>query len=595
MALQLPLIASLPYGSLTKNTKTFSSGSTLFKSFNVPSLTVQCKASSSVSVSDHRKQVSRRSGNFKPDVWNYDYIRSLDNKYKEQAYEEERRNLMEEVRILLSETVNPVDQLELIDTLQRLGLSYQSKGQICKILENIYNAEKFKNKKNLHAAALEFRLLRQHGYDVSTDAFDSFKDAKGCDFQTSLSQDIKGMISLYEASFLSMEDETVLEKAADFTLKSLNDFVSNNTGHELTSQVKHALEVPLHWRLPRWEARWFIGEYERMPHMNPTLLQLAKLDYNMVQAMFQEEVKSNIRWWERTGLEEKVSFCRCRVVDNYVWGLGMQDGPDFGKLRRVIGNLCAIITLTDDMYDVYGTLEELELFTQAILRWDANDLDNLPDYMKVVFFAIYNFADEVASEILEEKGHNVHSYLKTRWQEICKAYMVEARWSHGGKTPRLEEYLENGRISISGPLFHLHAYLFLANNPISNHHLDSLDPHSCLVYFSGLNFRLLNDLGSFQRELKTRDVPSAIQCYMNDTGASEEEAIQHVKCLVYKTWKKLNEQVATSSLSRDFNVTAWELSRIATFFYNYGDDTYTLQHSDFEHRVNLLIFDPIPI
>ncbi|KAI9085911.1 hypothetical protein K1719_031988 [Acacia pycnantha] len=537
-----------------------------------------------------------RSGNFKPDRWHYDYFLSLENKYKEQAYEEESRKLREQVRIILSETVNPLDQLVLIDTLQRLGLNYHFKEEINKILGNVYNnVDNFKSEQNLHAIALEFRLLRQHGYDISTDVFDNFKDERGDDFQTGLSEDIKGMLSLYEASFLLMEKETILEKANDFTTKSLKDIVSKNPEHELISQVKHALEVPFHWNLPRWEARWFISEYERIPNMNPTLLHLAKLDYNMLQAMYQEEVKSNIRWWERTGLEKKVKFFRCRVVDNYAWGLGMHDGPEFGELRKVTGNFIGVIVLTDDMYDVYGSLQELELFTEAIIRWDANDLDNLPDYMKVVFFAIYNFVDEMASEVLKAKGHNVHSYLKKGWQDLCRAYIVEARWYHGGKTPRLKEYLENGSVSIGVHLSHLHAYLYLPNNAIRKLDLDSLDPsRSNLIYFSSLNTRLLNDLGSFKRERKTGDIPSAIQLYMNDSGASEEEAIQHIKCLIYKTWQKINQQVATSSLPRDFNMSAWEISRTAIFYYKNEDDTYTLQHSEFEDLVDLLIFEPIP-
>nr|QHU78623.1 putative monoterpene synthase [Albizia julibrissin] len=585
MALLIPQVASFPYASLTKKlppNKTSFSG------------TIQCKASSA-SVSDQNQQVSRQSVNFKPDFWNHDYIQSLDNQYKDQAYEEENRKLRSEVRKMLLETANTLDQLEFIDTLQRLGLGHHFKEEINKILGNICNnVDKFKSKQNLRAVALVFRLLRQHGYEISTDVFDSFKNEEG-DFETSLSEDIRGILSLYEASFLLMEDENNLDKAKDFTSKSLEDFVSKNPTHELKSQVKHALEVPLHWRLPRWEARWFIGEYERIPNMNPTLLHLAKLDYNMLQAMYQEEVKSNIRWWERTGLEKKLKFFRRRVVESYVWGLGMQDGPEFGKLREVIGKLFVIITLTDDMYDVYGTLQELELFTEAIIRWDANDLDSLPDYTKVVFFAIYNFVDEVASHILKEKGHNVYSYIKKWWQDVCKAFWVEARWCHGGKTPSLEEYLENGWISSSGPLFHIHAYLYLPNSSIRKQDLDSFDPRSNLIYLPGLNFRLLNDLGSFKREAKTGDLPSAIQWYMNDTGASEEEAIQHIKFLIYKTWQKINQQVATSSFSRDFNLTALELSRICTFFYCSEDDPYTLQHSEFEDLVHSLIFEPIPI
>ena len=46
------------------------------------------------------------------------------------------------------------------------------------------------------------------------------------------------------------------------------------------------------------------------------------------------------------------------------------------------------------------------------IRWDPNDLDGLPDFMKVAFFAIYNFVDELASDIQREKGLNVHSYLE---------------------------------------------------------------------------------------------------------------------------------------------------------------------------------------
>ncbi|XP_054811990.1 (+)-epi-alpha-bisabolol synthase-like [Prosopis cineraria] len=594
--IHLPQVAFLT-NMLPLNKTPSSVAAIISKNFNAPSFTVQCKASSSARVSDQTQQVSRRSGDFQPDVWRYDYIQSLNNNYTEQAYKEESRKLMAEVRILLSETVNRVDQLELIDTLQRLGLGYQFKSEINKILENIYNVSRFNNKLNLHATALEFRLLRQHGYDVSPDVFGSFNNEEG-DFQTTLSQDIKGMLSLYEASFHLMEDETILEKATNFTSKSLKDFVSNNTEHELTSQVKHALELPLHWRLPRWEARWFIGEYERMPNMNPTILQLAKLDYNMVQAMYQEEVKSNFRWWERTGLEKKVNFFRCRVVGSYVWSLGIRDEPHAGNLRRVIGKLCATITLTDDLYDVHGTLEELELFTQAISRWDTNDLGSLPEYMKVAFFAIYDFVDELASDIQREKGLNVDTYLKKGWQDMCKAFMVEARWYHGGKTPSLKEYLENAWVSIGGHNYFLHTYLTMPNNSIKKQDLDFLDQRlSNLPYLAGLNFRLLNDIGSFKREQETGDVSSAIQCHMNDTGASEEEAIEHVKSLIYKTWQKTNQEVATSSSSfpRDFNVTAWGLARSATFHYHYGDDPFTYQDSQFKERLRSLLFEPIPI
>lgn len=100
------------------------------------------------------------------------------------------------------------------------------------------------------------------------------------------------MLSLYEASFYLFEDETILDKARDFTSNYLKDYLSQNKGNYHTSLlVTHALELPLHWRVARWEAQWFINVYETKQNMNPSLLQFAKLDFNIVQSMYQEELK----------------------------------------------------------------------------------------------------------------------------------------------------------------------------------------------------------------------------------------------------------------------------------------------------------------
>ena len=84
-----------------------------------------------------------------------------------ELYKEQIKVLREEARMLLCKEENQIDQLELIDVLQRLGVAYHFNNEIRNILDNIYSMDKSK-KKNLHATALEFRLLRQHGYDIST-------------------------------------------------------------------------------------------------------------------------------------------------------------------------------------------------------------------------------------------------------------------------------------------------------------------------------------------------------------------------------------------------------------------------------------------
>ncbi|MBA0880404.1 hypothetical protein Goshw_015105 [Gossypium schwendimanii] len=55
--------------------------------------------------------------------------------------------------------------------------------------------------------------------------------------------------------------------------------------------VDHALELPLHWRMPRLEARWFIDVYEKNKDKNPIILELAILDYNIVQSIHQEDLR----------------------------------------------------------------------------------------------------------------------------------------------------------------------------------------------------------------------------------------------------------------------------------------------------------------
>jgi hypothetical protein len=44
-----------------------------------------------------------------------------------------------------------------------------------------------------------------------------------------------------------------------------------------------------------------------------------------------------------------------------------------------------------------------------------------------------------------------------------------------------------------------------------------------------------------QDELERGDVPKSIQCYMNETGASEEYTCEYIKSMISETWKKMNK------------------------------------------------------
>ena len=60
-------------------------------------------------------------------------------------------------------------KLQLIDAVQRLCLSYHFEREIDEALQQIYDTYQYHvHDGNLYSVALYFRLLRQHGYNVSS-------------------------------------------------------------------------------------------------------------------------------------------------------------------------------------------------------------------------------------------------------------------------------------------------------------------------------------------------------------------------------------------------------------------------------------------
>ncbi|GAV90241.1 LOW QUALITY PROTEIN: Terpene_synth domain-containing protein/Terpene_synth_C domain-containing protein, partial [Cephalotus follicularis] len=539
-----------------------------FRNYSPVIRPIQCMTSTE----SIEQTIVRRSGNYHPSIWNDGYVQSLKSPYKGEAHNTRANKLKEEVRIMLDEVVDPLQQLELIDTLQRIGLAYHFKDQVKKILKSIYNDSQSHTdtrRKNLYATSLEFRLLRQHGYNVPQDVFNSFKDDNGS-FKASLGDDIMGMLYLYEASYLAVELENTMEDARSFTRKHLEEYVKQNNNTYLSTLVSHALELPLHWRMLRFEARWFIDMYERKNDMNPTLLELAKVDFNMVQATHQEDLRYVSKWWRDTGLGEKLSFARDRLMENFFWTVGVIFEPQFGYCRRMT-KVNALITTIDDVYDVYGTLDELELFTDAVERWDMNAIEQLPDYMKICFLALYNSVNEMGFDALKGEGTYIVPYLKKSWADLCKSFLLEAKWYYNKYTPTLQEYIDNAWISVSAPTILVHAFFF-GTNPITKEGLQCLEKYPNIVQMSSIIFRLADDLGTSSIELERGDVLKSVQCYMHETGASEEDAGKHIQHLISKTWEKMNAECTSNSLFSDtFVGIAMNLGRMAQFMYQYGD------------------------
>ncbi|KAL9671732.1 hypothetical protein QQ045_009303 [Rhodiola kirilowii] len=256
--------------------------------------------------------VARRSANYKDCVWDHDYIQfSMPNNYivekfkkqmeemKQQGekFKKQMEEMKQQVLVMVGCVSDQGEQLELIDDLQRLGVAYHFEKEIRTMLNKIYYTNYVCNDDDksalddadLHRTALACRLFRQHGFAVPQDVLKPFLDDTG-KFKSSLCADIKGLISLYEASYLATDGEDIMEEAWTFVTANLSKL--NKEDAYLDTLAARALDMPLHWINGRSESRWFIDEaYVKKPKMSQLLLKFAKLDFNIVQAIYLEELR----------------------------------------------------------------------------------------------------------------------------------------------------------------------------------------------------------------------------------------------------------------------------------------------------------------
>lgn len=88
---------------------------------------------------------------------------------------------------------------------------------------------------------------------------------------------------------------------------------------------------------------------------------------------------------------------------------------------------------------------------------------------------------------------------------------------------------------------------------------------------------------------------------MNETGASEEDARDHIMGLVKETWKKMNEEYYLlrpqypDTISEPFLGANLNLARASHFFYSLEKDWHGKPDKEMMDHIMLLFIDPIPM
>ncbi|KAK3427097.1 hypothetical protein EUGRSUZ_F03403 [Eucalyptus grandis] len=176
----------------------------------------------------------------------------------------------------------------------------------------------------------------------------------------------------------------------DHVLKQLNEtcLVCNNGERDiddlytaeqlsppLATQVRHALKQTIRRGVPRLEARRYISMYEAEPSHDEVLLSLAKSDFNRLQKQHHKELFDLAVDGFR--LQEEITICKRQARGRYFWILGVHFEPELAVARRMMTKVIAVTSVLDDLCDVYGTYEGLELFTQAFQSLQFSVIDAL--------------------------------------------------------------------------------------------------------------------------------------------------------------------------------------------------------------------------
>ncbi|KAF7139794.1 hypothetical protein RHSIM_Rhsim06G0194800 [Rhododendron simsii] len=146
------------------------------------------------------------------------------------------------------------------------------------------------------------------------------------------------------------------------------------------------------------------------------------------------------RWWKDLDVPGKLPFARDRLVELYFWILAVYE-PHYILAIRNLTKVIALISIIDDMYDASNaTIEELVLFNDAIQRWEVSALDQLPDYMKLVYQTVLDTFNIIEDEMAKQGRLYGVEYAKSALKDLVGVYCKEAKWYHEGYVPSMDEH-----------------------------------------------------------------------------------------------------------------------------------------------------------
>ncbi|KAL6659704.1 hypothetical protein ACP70R_002533 [Stipagrostis hirtigluma subsp. patula] len=543
-----------------------------------------------------------RASSIEPSVWGDFFIHyepQLE-KRSEEWMRERAENLKEEVRQLFGVRSDMPEKMNLVDTIQHLGIDHLFEEEIDTALRQIHES-KFTGS-SLHEVALRFRLLRENGIWVHPESLnlkraDAFMKFKGDDgrFSSDIAKDTRGLLSLYNAAYLLINGEPELEEAISFARHHLESMSQcSDLQHPLAHQVKRYLHLPLPRTVKRVEARQYILEYEQERSHNPVLLELAKLDYNLLQHVHLKELKSFSKWcndlYEYIGL----SYVRDRAVELYTCTCIYVHKEALALTRMTFSKLLALAMILDDTYDVHATIDECRMLDIAIQRWDESAVCYVPEYLRNFYDKLLRNFKEIEDEVPSNEKYRVAS-TKEEFQKLSGAHLQAAEWFHNNHMPSFKDQVDLS-IRTSGVKFLFAAMTIGRGDAVTKEAMEWLfcSTDNDVVIACAKMVRFMNDVAAFKHGTNKADMPSSVECYINEYKVTSDIAFDKLDLLVEDEWRTINQARFQQHELLSVVQMAVKITHSCFFFYHERRDALTFS-AGVRETIESIYVTPIPI
>nr|CAH68037.1 OSIGBa0139N19-OSIGBa0137L10.6 [Oryza sativa] len=498
--------------------------------------------------------------------------------------------LKENVRKLIWTSNDVVAKMNLVDAIQRLGIGHLFEDEISCILSDIHKSEFTSS--SLHEVALRFHLLREHGLWVSPDVFNKFKADDG-KFIDEVANEPRDLLSLYNAADLLVHDEPELEEAISFSRYHLKTMMQHNDLKQpLFDKFSRALHLPLPRTYKRVETLHYFLEYGQEEGHIPILLDLAKLDFNILQRVHLKELKAISEWWKDLYKYIGLTYISDRAVESYIWSHTMLFGEGLALTRMICAKIIILLVIMDDTYDAHATIEESRKLNEAIQRWDESAIPRVPEYLKKFYIKLLNNFKEIEDQVMDNEKYKV-AYAKKEFQKLSHYYLQEVEWLHQNHKPSFQEQVDLSTKTSTAHLMFVSTTVGLGD-AVTKEALEWAESSTAIVAV-GKIMRFMNDIAAFKHGKNKGDVTSTMECYMNEHKVISDVAFMKLTSLIEHEYRTINQArfELHKSLPAAQRVVILAVVSLM-FFYDNRKDVYTLC-SDLRETIRSLYVEHAPM